>query len=253
MSCFGAFGSLQRFTLLRRAWFGLVENVFSTFGQSGGFRWSASSNKTMKNVTQRFLAIVLALAASGNCARAGFYLRPLIQFGQLSGEYADTSPAVGGGLALGAAFGGHHGFEVGAEVTTIRYGGFYNEPTAYQSWPVPLSLTPIAWKRVPATYDVTPILATFRYSFVTQNEKLRPFLGVAAGLNLVKISTPNLSDDGFSFTAGLGGGVSYRLGRGTMVEISYRYVTSDDAGDFAGTYHFEYIAHTVAIALDQRF
>lgn len=38
-----------------------------------------------------------------------------------------------------------------------------------------------------------------------------------------------------------------------MVEISYHYVTSDDAGDFDGTFHFEYDAHTVAIALDQRF
>ena len=207
----------------------------------------------MKSITQGILVVILVLAASSGHARAGFYLRPVAQFSKLAGEYSDTNIAVGGGLALGAAFGRDHRFEVGAEVTNTRYNSYYNEPTAYQSWPVPLSLTPIAWTRVPATYNVTPILVTFRYSFATQNENVRPFLGVAAGLNLVKISKSNLSDDGFSFTAGLGGGVSYRLGRMTMIEISYRYVTSDDAGDWYGMYHFKYNAHTVSIALDQRF
>jgi len=208
---------------------------------------------TMKNITQNILAVVLLFAASGQVARAGFYFRPLVQFSQLAGEYSDTSMAMGGGLALGAAFGRHHNFEVGAEVTRTRYNSYYNEPTAYRTWPVPLSLTPIAWQRVPATYTVTPLLATFRYSFGTQNEKVRPFLGVAGGFNFVKISTATLSTHGLSFTAGLGGGVSYRLGLRTIVEISYRYVTSDDAGDWYGTYHFEYKAHTATIAIDQRF
>lgn len=185
-------------------------------------------------------------------AAAAFYLRPAVQVSSLTDSSVDADIGIGGGLALGAAMGRQQSFDVGAEITATRYKGDFNEPTAM------VGPNPVGWTKVPATIRVDSCLATFRYSFTTKNERVRPFLGAAVGFSLVDISKPSIGAQGTCWTASLGGGVSYRLSRLTCIDFGYRYVFSDSVADviLEGSYHnnkFRPNAHVFTVALDQRF
>jgi hypothetical protein len=192
---------------------------------------------------------------------AAFYVRPEVQFSSLAtSSHADSDIAVGGGLAWGGVFGRDQRFDVGVAITRTRYKGDFDFPN--NSAP-----RAAGWTKVHSTSEVTPIQATFRYSFSTKNEKLRPYIGVAFGYSWVDIPNPapspgysggDTESSGSCWTGSLGGGVSYRLGRLTSVEFGYRYVFSDSmtpAGFWSPnfSYNFRYNAHVFTLALTQRF
>jgi len=197
----------------------------------------------------------LILAIVGSTARAEFYLRPVAQYSVLTtSSGSDSAGALGGGLALGAAFGRERRFDVGAELLFSQYDGTANEPTAYSnptgSW---FGSVPIAWKKVPASYNVTNALATFRYSFSEQNALVRPFIGCVLGFSSINIAKTGTDQSGVSVTGGLGGGASFRLGQRTRLDVGYRYVFSTETSAIMSNSDFHYNAHVLSVALDQRF
>lgn len=214
-------------------------------------------------MTKRILglgAMVFAFCATTFTADAAFYLRPEVQFSSLAtSSHADADMAVGGGLAWGGVFGRDQRFDVGVEITRTRYKGDFD----FRNYNAP----GVQWTKVPATCEVTPVQATFRYSFTTKNEKIRPYLGMAFGWSWVDIhnstSSPGYAGgssggSGSCWTGSLGGGVSYQLGRLTSIELGYRYVFSDSisAFDFWNPHfgcNFRYDAHVFTLALTQRF
>jgi len=214
---------------------------------------------TMNTGSKKTLAIVagaLAFAFGGGSVRAEFYLRPVAQYSILTGSGSDSTGALGGGLSLGSAFGREHRFDVGAELLFTRYKGTYNEPTAVAYYGVPGSLssgTPIAWKKVSASYNVTNALAAFRYSFLEQNAPVRPFIGCVLGLSNINILKTGAEDSGVSVTGGLGGGASFRLGQRTRLNVGYRYVFSSETSAIFTDATFHYNAHVLSVSLDQRF
>jgi hypothetical protein len=205
--------------------------------------------------------MVLVFCATNFTADAAFYLRPEVQFSSLAtSSHADSDVAVGGGLAWGGVFGRDQRFDVGVEITRTRYKGdfdfpFFNTPGVVER------------RRVPTSCEVTPVQATFRYSFTTKNEKIRPYLCMAFGWSWVDISSPTPSPgyaggssggSGSCWTGSLGGGASYQLGRLTSIEFGYRYVFSDSITTFhlwSPSYgcNFRYDAHVFTLALTQRF
>jgi Outer membrane protein beta-barrel domain len=196
-------------------------------------------------------AAALIFLVCGNFVRAEFYLRPVAQYSLLTDGEVDSSGSVGGGLSLGAAFGRAHRFEVGAELAAARFNGYYKEPTAWSD--ASFFNHPTAWRKVPATYKISTALATFRYVFAAEEDSWRPYLGAVLGFSYVTISKSNSENSGVSGTAGLGFGVTYRLGRKTCIEAGYRYVLSSATSDIYDTYDFRYNAHVLSLALDQRF
>lgn len=204
----------------------------------------------MNTGSKKTLAIivgVLMFAVGGDTVRAEFYLRPVAQYSILTDSTSDSTGALGGGLSLGAAFGRERRFDIGAEVLFTRYNGTYKEPiaSAYGA--------PVAWKNVSASYNVTNVLAAFRYSFSEQNAAIRPFIGFVLGLSNVNIMKTGTEDSGVSVTGGLGGGASFRLGQRTRLDVGYRYVFSSETSAIFTNSDFHYNAHVLSVALDQRF
>jgi len=201
-------------------------------------------------------ALALFFCGGANQANAAFYLRPVVQVSALANNtHADADLGLGGGLAWGGVFGRNQRFDTGCEITSTRFKGDFSVPTAW-AWDGP-SQKEVAWKKIPATCQASSALATFRYSFTTKNEKIRPFFGMAAGFTHLRISSPVRGvDHGGCWTVGIGGGVSYQLGRLTSVDLGYRYVFSNlSGGDFlqAYGYNFRYNANFLTLALTQRF
>ena len=181
-------------------------------------------------------------------ASAAFYLRPEVQFGSLPGYNADIG--VGGALAWGGAFGREQRFEVGIEFSRIRYeGGEFD----YRD----LEGIGLVTKKISSTCTVTPIQATFRYIFVTDNTKVRPYLGFSLGHSVVDFDLPHknfFGDSGDCWSGSLGGGVSYQLGRRTSVNFGYRYFFSDAYGELSSNSYsvitnFRPNAHVFSLAI----
>lgn len=201
-------------------------------------------------------ALVLFFSVCASQACAAFYLRPVVQVSALANNtHADADLGLGGGLAWGGVFGRNQRFDTGCEITSTRFKGDFSVPTAW-AWDGP-SQKEVAWKKIPATCQASSALATFRYSFTIKNEKLCPFLGLAAGFTQLRISSPVRStDQGGCWTVGIGGGISYQLGRLTSVDVGYRYVFSNlSGGNFMESYgyNFRYNANFLTLALTQRF
>jgi hypothetical protein len=202
----------------------------------------------IRNILGTFAtALVFCLCALQ--ANADFYLRPSVQISSLVDSHAETDPGLGVGLALGSALGQQHNYEVGAECNLVRYEGDFDKSTR---------LAGSNWTKVPSECAVANIMGTFRYSFGSKFDNLRPYLGMGAGFSWLDIS--NSSTEGgrqaTCWTGSVGGGLSYRLGRLTCVEFGYRFVFSDTvsygiASNFS--YNFRYNAHVLAITIDQRF
>lgn len=194
---------------------------------------------------------MLVFCAAAFHAEAAFYLRPTGQVISFTDDSIDTDVGYGGGVALGGAFGKEQRFEIGADLTTSTNGA---ELSRYE-WVSPGHLV-----RHPIDGEIrtSTFLATFRYCFKARTDAFRPFLDLALGFSYLRFDEGAESGDGTCWRAGLGGGVSCRLGRLTRVDLGYRYLLSDSVADFilVGSYgagNFRPTAHIFTIALDQRF
>lgn len=205
-------------------------------------------------------AMVLVFCTAAFQADAAFYLRPELQISSLAtSSHADSDIAIGGGLAWGAVFGRDKRFDVGAEFSQVRYKADFDCLVYFGS-----GAGDTVRKKVPVISTVETRLATFRYSFGSKNEKVRPFLALALGHSTVSIPQPieayrpnsaggSLVSSGYCWTAALSGGVSYQLFRLTSVEMGYRYIFSDSVSLSSYTYKFRNNAHVITIAVAQRF
>lgn len=187
-------------------------------------------------------------------SEAAFYVRPALQFSSLTDSHTDADIGIGGGIAVGAAMGRQQNFDVGAEYTSTRYKGTFESQTYNY---------PSGWARqvAPVRCTTDTILGTFRYVFGAKDKNFRPFLGLAGGFSSVHITAPSANaqaSTGTCWTAAVGGGVTYRVGRLTCIDFGYRYIFSDAIVPFGilypnFSYKFRYNAHAITIALDQRF
>jgi opacity protein-like surface antigen len=194
---------------------------------------------------------VLALLFCGCVVQvnAAFYLRPEVQFGILADGHSDTDMGVGGALSFGAAFGRKQRFELGGEFSRIKYKGEFDF-FSYRG----VGMSNPEWKKVSNTCTVTPIQSVFRYTFITESEKLRPYLCLSLGYSWVRFDGMGFValNSVRCFTGGLGGGVSYRLGRRTAVNLGYRYFYSEPLGNKA-YYTVRNNAHVFSISVNQLF
>lgn len=192
--------------------------------------------------------MILVLCTAAFRADAAFYLRPEVQFGSMPGY--NSSIGVGGALAWGGAFGLEQRFEVGVEFSRIRYeGGKFDHRD--------LDGGVLVTRKISSTCTVTPIQAAFRYIFVTDNKKVRPYLGISLGHSVVDFDLPHkniFGDSGDCWSGSLGGGLSYQLGRRTSVNFGYRYFFSDAYGSRASNSYpvvtnFRPNAHVFSLAI----
>jgi len=108
---------------------------------------------------------------------------------------------------------------------------------------------------------VMPIQAVFRYIFVTDNKKVRPYLGISLGHCPVDFDLPYktiLGNSGDLWIGSLGGGVSYQVDRWASVNFGYRYYLSDALGDrHSNSYpeitNFRYNAHIFSLSINLFF
>jgi len=185
-------------------------------------------------------------------ARAEFFIRPLVHYSLMTDHDTVSAGAFGAGIAVGGAFGKEGRFEAGAEISRSRFNGYYSETTYSGIYANPVGYST---QRYSATYTVTPVQATFRYTFATRRDALRPYVGVVAGFTHVDLDERGEETSGDAFTGGIGTGVSYRIGQTTCLNAGYQYLHSGVTSRFlvATNIEFHYDAHVFTLAIDQRF
>jgi len=195
----------------------------------------------MKPTNPRLFLIVLAalfLLAGIARARPGFYLRPLVQYSQVSSELKSNFTA-GGGLAAGIAWGAEQKFSTGLEISQTDFEGDYD--TKWES--------PFHARFTRASCKVTALLPSFRYTFGTKTQRLRPYVEGLLGYSVVTLDANNTDLSGLSLTGGLGVGVNYQLADSVFLETGYRYVRSTTPTDLLYGYDMHYNAQIFILAI----
>jgi len=237
-----------------------------------------------------FIALTLGLLPlAGSSLFAGeVYVRPLVQYTWLpsssrnaksdriglpsfgggvassgpsanGSDYVASSSAAGFGLAVGAAMGKEHRFEVGAEASTSEFNGTYTlTPNhSYTSTGVLVPAGP-TMPGLSCRFAVTTVVATFRRWFGLSADQVRPYVGIVLGLTEVDFH-PGARDPNVTYydkvgdtniTYGLGMGVRYKIGRHFALEANYRFL---NAGGVFWRDDFYSPAHVFSLALDGRF
>ena len=211
------------------------------------------------NIATCTFGMIVLLVATSNPAQAKFYahayVRPIVQYTTLVNQASSRSeivsidPRFGGGVGAGAVFGKRERFELGAEITSIRFDGKY--------W-VGYNATTRTTSYDKVDYQVTPFLVTFRYYFRDKDAAIRPYLGGFWGIYDLETSRSYESKSGIGFTAGIGGGVSFNLGGKVSLDVGYRYIESTEAIEGSSYLwvtgsDFSYTAHVLSMGLNVRF
>jgi len=234
------------------------------------------------------LAVGVLPIVSSSLSAADVYVRPLVQYTWLpsssrnaksehfglpsfgggvapsgpsanGSDYVASSSAAGFGLAIGAAMGNEHRFEVGAEATTTEFNGTYTL-TPNHSYTTTGELVPAGppMPGQPCSFAVTTVVATVRRWFGLSTDQVRPYVGIALGLTDVNFRprdrAPNVvyydQSGDTSITYGLGMGVRVKISHHFAVEANYRFL---NAGGVFAHADFYSPAHVFSLAIDGRF
>jgi opacity protein-like surface antigen len=209
------------------------------------YTWLPTSSRNAKNNPLGLFSFGGGVASSGPSANGS--------------DYVASSSAAGFGLAIGAAMGNEHRFEVGAEATTTEFNGTYTL-TPNHSYTTTGELVPAGppMPGQPCSFAVTTVVATFRRWFGLSTDQVRPYVGIALGLTEVnfhpgaRASNVDYYDEAgdTNITYGLGMGVRVKISRHFAVEASYRFL---DAGGVFTHADFYSPAHVFSLAIDGRF
>jgi opacity protein-like surface antigen len=195
----------------------------------------------MKPTKPRLLLVLLAtvfLLAGTAQARPSLYLKPLVHYSQLSSELKSDYTA-GGGFALGILWGAEQKFSTGLEISQTEFEGDYD--TKWES--------PYHARFERASCKVTALLPSFRYTFGTKTQRLRPYVEGLIGYSIVTLAANYTDLSGLSLTGGLGAGVNFQLADSVSLETGFRYVRSTTPTDLLYGYDIHYNARIFILAI----